>query len=312
MKTTWIKSAVLITLISAFIISGCGPSPEEQEMIILGEAALLATPCAEPEPCPECPECPEVKAPESDCQVPLPLAMLTSQFESELAGRTFNLYISLPYDYGFTGAKYPVIYVLDGDIIYGTASEVVHFASPAFANEIQGSIVVGIGYAAPTAMDGLAWRTEDNDTQGSNYENFTGFLIEELIPYIEANYDSDPSERTLVGHSLTATYALSILFTHPDVFTKIVASSPDVAANDGRIYALEEDYSVVNDDLLAGIYLSAGGLEETVIPELEEFSTVLESRGYPGLNLILAIQEGQHHLSVAPVAIANGLRAVNQ
>jgi len=89
--------------------------------------------------------------------------METTAYESINTGRSYNICISLPLGYQ-DGSKtypklYPVIYVLDGDVMFGTAKEVVNALS--LGNELEDSIVVGIGSAEDNFDKVFALREQD-------------------------------------------------------------------------------------------------------------------------------------------------------
>lgn len=279
-----------IFIIVVIIISGCGPSPEEQALISAGQTAVVATPTTESQH--------------------LPFHMETSYLKSTDIDRIYNLYISLPVDYQEGSGEYPVIYVLDGDLLFGTVKDFI------LANvEIKDSIVVGIGYDTDVLGDIFTNRYQDLVPNGPNYSKFTHFFIKELIPFIESSYRVDSSDRTLVGHSYSGLSSLAIMFEYPDRFNKIIAMSPALYHNQRDIFTVEEEYAERSKELPVTLYLSAGALEQdllyNMVSNLVEFSDVLETRDYSGFSLVLEIIDGENHSSVIPFSISRGIRAVN-
>ena len=292
MKKNWMPRRGFILIIFVILLSGCGPSPEEQALISTGQTAVAVTPIVENQH--------------------MPFHMETSFLKSSEIDRIYNLYISLPFDYQEGSLDYPVIYVLDGDILFGTVKDVVFGL---FDLEMKDSIVVGIGYDTDVYDEILTNRYQDLAPDGSNYHKFTEFFIKELIPFIESTYRVDPSDRTLIGFCYSGVSALTMMFEYPDVFNKIVTISPSLYKNQRNIFIVEEDYAEVSKELPVNLYLSAGALEEdlvyNMVTNLEEFSDVLETRDYLGFSLITEIIEGENHFSVIPFSISKGLRAVN-
>jgi len=284
---------VFLLLIIGVLISGCGPSPEEQALISAGQTAVAVTPIVENQN--------------------MPFHMETSLLKSSEIDRIYNLYISLPYDYQEGSIDYPVIYVLDGDILFGTVKDAVFGL---FDLEMKDSIVIGIGYDEDVYDDIYTNRDQDLAPDGANYHKFTEFFINELIPFIESTYRVDPSDRTLIGFSISGLSSLTMMFEYPDIFNKVIAMSPSLYNNQREIFTEEEEFAERSKELPVRLYLSAGALEEdllyNMVTNLEEFSDVLESRDYLGFSLITEIIEGENHFSVIPFSISKGLRAVNE
>jgi len=282
-----------IFIIVVIVISGCGPSPEEQALISAGQTAVVATPTSENQH--------------------LPFHMETSYLKSTDIDRIYNLYISLPFDYQEGSSEYPVIYVLDGDLLFGTVKEVVLHLSYV---ELKDSIVVGIGYDTDVIGDIFTNRYQDLVPNGPNYSKFTHFFIKELIPFIESSYRVDSSDRTLVGYSYSGLSSLAIMFEYPDRFNKIIAMSPSLYHNQRDIFNLEEEFAGRSKELPVKLYLSVGALEEdlvdNMVSNLVELSDVLETRDYSGFTLVLEIIDGENHSSVIPFSISKGIRAVNE
>ena len=283
----------LIFIIVGILLSGCGSSQEEQALISAGQTAVAVTPIVENQN--------------------MPFHMETSYLMSSEIDRIYNLYISLPVDYHEGSIDYPVIYVLDGDLFFGTVRDVVLVLSDV---EMKDSIVVGLGYDTNVFGDIVTNHYQDMEPGGPNYPKFTDFFINELIPYIESTYRVDPLDRTLIGFSMAGLGSLTMMFEYPDSFNKIVTISPSLYKNQRNIFIVEEDFAAVSEELPLRLYLSAGELEQdlvyNMVANLEELSSVLETRDYSGFSLTTEIIEGEDHYSVIPFSISKGLRAVNE
>ncbi|MCW9066306.1 MAG: alpha/beta hydrolase-fold protein, partial [Ignavibacteriaceae bacterium] len=73
----------------------------------------------------------------------------TTEFiTSEIAADSFFILVSVPDSYYSTQERYPVLYVLDGDIAYGMAASIARYLQ--IGENIPELIVVGIGYGSLT------------------------------------------------------------------------------------------------------------------------------------------------------------------
>jgi predicted alpha/beta superfamily hydrolase len=223
-------------------------------------------------------------------------------YSSEVNGRDYTVYVTLPFTYGTDDQSYPVLYVTDGD--FYTLPTAMAAGQLAFGQEMPEVITVGIGYGG-SAMDSLQRREEDMTLEGS--ESFLRFLQEELIPDIETNYQVDSSVRTLAGHSLGGSFSLYALFNAPDTFGQIIASSPSCG---DECSALESAYAEGHDALPVRLYVSAGDLEEEVLPVVDLFGETIQARDYGAFAIEMAILNGETHLSARPRAFTTGMKWV--
>ena len=145
---------------------------------------------------------------------------------------------------------WPVLYVLDGDLMFAFAAQLMRnrFARgpgvPA-----QGAVVVGLGYAGSQVLD-LAARTldytppapgPDHDERGrreGGADAFLDFVDGTVRPMVADAAHIDATSQTLFGHSYGGLCVLHALFTRPGGFRNYVAASPSAWWRDGFI--LEE------------------------------------------------------------------------
>jgi len=143
------------------------------------------------------------------------------------------------------GTAIPVLYVVDGDFLFGMAAEIARAitnvaAFPAF-------MVVGIGYDA-SYLDFLKLRTADlsppisaeaaaamgsvgamvGAERNGGADRFLGFLADTLKPEIAARYPDTGGEQVLFGHSLGGLFAAHALMTRPDAFSSFILGSPSL------------------------------------------------------------------------------------
>jgi enterochelin esterase-like enzyme len=163
-------------------------------------------------------------------------------------------------------------------------------------------IIVGIGYGIETSDEFVALRDLDFDipevpgaASGSAPNLFLEALTQEIIPFIDANYRTIPSDRCLEGYSSSGIFVLYALFQQPDAFQRYISGS--------AILNSTYDYWVQHDAQLAAhnagnpiqLYLSVGELEEDDLPNFQQFVAFLEQGNYPGLTVSSEIYAGEGH-----------------
>ncbi|WP_167346275.1 alpha/beta hydrolase [Sphingopyxis macrogoltabida] len=140
----------------------------------------------------------------------------------------------------------PVLYVLDGDLLFGMAAEIGRAVSSVAA--FPAHYVVGIGYDAGYA-DVLKLRTADlappitadaleslgglgatiGGAHSGGADAFLTFLTGALRAAIAERYPRTAGGRQILfGHSLGGLFAARALLTRPDSFSAFIASSPSL------------------------------------------------------------------------------------
>lgn len=263
--------------------------------------------------------------------------------ESNSTGRVYRIAISLPLGYSAAPdggwplsdvpAKWPVVYLLDGNWYFGMVTDIVRAMS--WCGGTNDAIVVGIGYAE--VQDPLsAWR----DTFARRYRDLTAlhdetlekefgemlkrpvstgdaahfyqFMKDELIPFVEQEYRADPSRRILAGHSRGGNFTAFALFEAPDLFSTYIMASCCASDEDRFIFRQEEAYAKAHQNLPVKVYLAAGELEEsadnTTLTDTLRFASILESRNYAGLSLARRVFRDMNHCEVIAPAFQAGLK----
>jgi predicted alpha/beta superfamily hydrolase len=162
---------------------------------------------------------------------------------------------------------------------------------------------------------------------GANFQRFIG---DELVPFIDANYNTIVGDRTFFGHSAGAAFGLATLFARPQLFSHYIISSPSVvyrgdaadpAVRYEREFLVEEARKfVASGRSLPGIrlYMSVG-TEEEFEPELlpwqltsgfYRMAAVLRDRGIPGLQITTEVLQGETHMTAWPLSFMHGIQAV--
>jgi predicted alpha/beta superfamily hydrolase len=143
------------------------------------------------------------------------------------------------------GVPIPVLYVVDGDFLFGMAAEIARAITSVAA--FPPFMIVGIGYDA-SYLDFLKLRTADlsppisaeaaaamgsvgamvGADRNGGADAFLAFLADTLKPEIAARYPETGGEQILFGHSLGGLFAAHALLTRPDAFTSFIVGSPSL------------------------------------------------------------------------------------
>ena len=133
----------------------------------------------------------------------------------------------------FPGNKYPVVYLLDGDAHFSSVVGMIQQLSTINGNTLcPEMIVVGIPNTdrmrdlTPTHVREYFGDTTFFKTSGGG-ENFTKFIADELIPYIDSHYPTTPY-RTMIGHSLGGLMVVNTIVYHPELFANYLAIDPSL------------------------------------------------------------------------------------
>ena len=226
---------------------------------------------------------------------------------SAIVHQDYLLKIRLPEDYERSDKRYPVLYLLDGDHAFAMATDVVEYL---YYGGIPDLIIVSPAYGSKDGPSSGGTNMRDRDFRfpsptappDAGGDKYLRFLKEELIPYVDSNFRTTPTDRTLWGYSLGATFGLHALFHEPALFTRYVI----VDGFSDDIPELERAFAEQHADLPIKLYLASA------VPEADlfRFSRTLENRNYRGLQLKYADLCGVSHFAVGAEGLARGLRAV--
>jgi len=217
------------------------------------------------------------------------------EFESQAVGRLFHIYVRLPEGYVKETARYPVVYLLDGDSLFPILA-----ANHLFLNYDEGlpeAIVVGIAYGSfdlsinKRGFDFSAPAADAGPEQGGA-PAFQSFLKNELIPEVERRYRADSSRRILFGQSRGGYMVLYSAFTDPDLFWGRIASNP--AFEPGRELFFSSAAPTSRNDL--GLVVTSGSRDYADLREgaLKWFDTWKDVEDSPWSLSYLTIQGGTH------------------
>ncbi|MGF1463597.1 MAG: alpha/beta hydrolase [Maricaulaceae bacterium] len=245
---------------------------------------------------------------------------------SDALGRAYDLYIKPPPGYGApenTDRRYPVVVINDAG--YGWLTAVGLTRAPFNLGGYEPAILVGVSYAKDER--GTASRVRDytptNDPEWRAFEtgggaSYLDFLRDEALPFVDAQYRTDPERRTLVGHSLGGLFAAYALLTAPGLFTDYVLSSPSLWYHEETIFALAAERASTGVALSGQVFIAVGSTETPAISgrphdmvgQAAAFAERLKAHHPETLAVRHVVYDGATHLTTYPAALAEALRWV--
>ena len=232
--------------------------------------------------------------------------------------RQYELYIKLPEGYLESGdIKYPVLYFTD-------AIKHIEILSGSIEHLLENVILVGISWqkdlkGALGALGAHASRFRDysivkssNPEHQAKYQrgqasNHLDFIRNDVIKYVENNYQTDPDNRSYFGYSMGGKFGAYILFVQPDTFKNYILGSPGTV-QDKYIYEHESITALNQKDLNANVFVSIGALEkESMIGQAIGLVSMLKSKKYTTLSSKLVVIESANHGSAFPMSAVRGM-----
>ncbi len=165
------------------------------------------------------------------------------RFYSSVLREDRTVLVQVPEGYDRTSRKYPVLYVLDGEYFFQTATSAVQFRSElGYQRGQQASpelIVVGIvnvdrdrDYTPTHAPEQSQGRLSFPTSGGA--EAFLEFLEKELFSLVESRYRTHP-HRILSGWSLGGLFTVHTYLNRPRLFSRYLAISPSLWWDDSVV-----------------------------------------------------------------------------
>lgn len=235
------------------------------------------------------------------------------------SGRTYGLHIQMPVDYD-KNKKYAVVYMTDSEytfpIVTGAARYPINF------KKIENVMFVGVSWESgvPGSLSRQrdytptkdAVRFKDPSGDASTHLNF---FKNDVIPYIENRFSTDPSRRTYVGNSFGGLFGAYILLSDPQMFKNYILGSPSLWWDNGYIFKLEKSAKNLHQNVAAKVFIAVGEQENInaentkndIVVQAKKFHQQLVLRNIKNLSLELRVIEGANHYTAFPSVAAQGL-----
>lgn len=250
---------------------------------------------------------------------------------SKVNGRSYRIQVALPSAYVSAKpgdpTRYPVLYLLDGDLDFPLL-----FSQMQFAAMVQPTRTILVGVAA--ADNQRKWRGVDYTPplKATDSEYFKGkpfplpelggapqflrVLKEEVIPLIDSSYRTS-DDRGIEGTSLGGLFVAYAMLEEPDLFTRYAMISPSLwypwGRKEGMMLEREPEFAKQHPTFAKTVYVSVGSEENPdMIAVAWQFVRQLcasMSEGYyKGMDLGAETLSGQPHGS--PTARVRALFAL--
>ena len=226
----------------------------------------------------------------------------TFTIESATLGRDFHIYVRKPLRYDEVDCDWPVVYLLDGGILFPMLSpyqlmmEIDGLAPPV--------VMVGISYGGLGYSNGN-YRGTDYTAPADEPEYYGGafayqdFLADELIPRIESDYRIDQGDSLILGQSLGGQFTLLTALARPELFGRYLSINPALNQNLDYFIALD---AAARDTPTPLMITRSTEEEARFAGPLQQWLSAWQERGRDALDLEVSWLAGEHHASSAPVA----------
>lgn len=172
-----------------------------------------------------------------------------------------KIYVQLPADYNSDkNIKYPVVFVLDGEVFLPTVSDVQNYYSGGYTPEM---VIVGISNDKNRMRDLTTSKVTEMYGSPFNHKNgeavnFSKFIEIELIPFVENKYPVT-NFRTLIGHSYGGLFTIYSLIHQPELFSNYLAIDPSLDWDNQKLLNEAQDILSSNDYNGKSLFMSLGG-----------------------------------------------------
>ena len=193
-----------------------------------------------------------------------------------------KFYVQLPTNYNpAQNRKYPVVYILDGEVFLPTVNNVLSFYSGGFMPEM---IIVGVSNDANRIRDlttskvtelyGMPFHEESGGA-----DDFSKFIETELIPFVEDKYPVT-NFRTLIGHSYGGLFTIYTLLNNPQLFSNYLAIDPSLDWDNQQLLIKAQEKLTSQDYKGKSLFMSLGGQLHMQNPEVTIDNVMQDTSGF--------------------------------
>jgi predicted alpha/beta superfamily hydrolase len=232
-------------------------------------------------------------------------------FHSQFLSNDRDIIVYLPPGYDLhPKQRYPVLYMQDGQNLFDGATSFSpgqewHADETAQAlieaGKIRPLIIVGIYNGGDSRIDDYTQIADPDIKAGGNADLYGGMLIQELKPFIDSHYRTDPDDTGLGGSSLGGLVSLYLGLKYPQIFNKLAILSPSVWWGGRQIL---RDVAALPGKSPVRLWLDVGTAESNnprkVVEDARALRDALQAKGWVvGDDLAYSEAEGEAHNEAA-------------
>jgi predicted alpha/beta superfamily hydrolase len=224
------------------------------------------------------------------------------------------LTIWLPPSSESSDTAYPVVYVLDAPMTFAFAAQ---GALITYLDEAMPEVlVVGVGEHLASAYQWGSNRARNyapqpvpDDPASGQATTFFDALQQEIVPFVDRRYRTDPTDRTLWGHSFGGAFAVYALLERGGLFHRLIATSP--AAYEQGVQLLTPDtWPSPGASVPVKLFTSIGSHDLEYRPGFDWLTDQIRARSYADLTYATAILPDCGHIGASTFGYLTGLRSV--
>jgi len=221
------------------------------------------------------------------------------RINSEILGEERDVLVRIPGVYDRSREAYPVFVLLDAEpaLFLGGVGTVVQ------ASEWEAAIPEMIMVGVPNTdrirdMLPTVATLQDERTHGGPGSPFLSFLIDELLPAVDAEFRTQPY-RVLAGTSASALTAVFAMLSRPGGFSAYLASSPCLDWDDRLVFRRLEEFDIQQFPVETSLALWYGENDNAGTGDAcRAFDTALHGKKVSGLRWMCRRYDGAGHCPV--------------
>jgi enterochelin esterase-like enzyme len=233
---------------------------------------------------------------------------------SSVLGRDVKLWVWLPPGYRDTangGRPYPVLYLLDGEGMFGTGRVDEILGRLIAESRIEPVIAVAVGQNTANETGFTEGRHDEflpyadpvffAARPAPRGQVYPRFLVAEVLPFIAARYrvTSDFRQTAIAGNSYSGVAALYTLIQQPQKFGRAIVDSPSFQVGNGRLLSDAENLMAAGERVALGVgTLEAGPARPEINQAWVNFVQILAKKLESALippQIRLTVEEGAFH-----------------
>jgi uncharacterized protein len=226
--------------------------------------------------------------------IPVPFA---TKFilRSEILGEDRTILVRVPESYNRWTQRYPVLYMLDGELPLFTSHAGVITQLSEWESRIPEMILVGIPNTdRPRDMLPKGIELPNGRIHGGGADAFLAFLTDELVPTIDSEFRTQPY-RLLSGTSASGLAVAHALVTGMPGFSAFFASSPTVGTCERELFGRAE-MAGLGDETRKFLAIFSGDDDmEGVQKDCEDFAELLSKVEANALDVRHWVHEDEGH-----------------